>query len=128
MLRARFMYNAHAQMHSPVTSQTTEHSERRRTDANAPTRHELGQFITPKHVADFMASLFSIDESEIRLLDAGAGTGALTSAFVGRLVNGAREPKRIQATAYEIDDRILGRLRQTMDQCQVACKTVGIEF
>ena len=53
-----------------------DHSERRRTDADAPTRHELGQFITPKHVADFMASLFSIEDPEIRLLDAGAGAGA----------------------------------------------------
>jgi adenine-specific DNA-methyltransferase len=121
------MYNAHAQMHTPVTSQT-EHSERWRTDADAPTRHELGQFITPKHVADFMASVFSIEDSDIRLLDAGAGAGALTSAFVRRFINESRKPSRISVTAYEIDDRIIGRLRQTMDQCQVACETAGIEF
>ena len=122
------MYNARTHMHTPVTSQTTEHSERWRTDAGAPTRHELGQFITPKHVADFMASVFSIEDSEIRLLDAGAGAGALTSAFVRRFINESCKPRRIAVTAYEIDDRIIGRLRQTMDQCQLACETAGIEF
>lgn len=48
-------------------------------------RHELGQFLTPDPVADFMGSLFRSRSRTIPLLDAGAGNGALTSAFVRRL-------------------------------------------
>ena len=40
-------------------------------------QHELGQFLTPNPVAEFMASLFEIPRSEVYLLDAGAGAGAL---------------------------------------------------
>ena len=36
-------------------------------------QHELGQFLTPNPVAEFMASLFEIHRSEVRMLDAGAG-------------------------------------------------------
>ena len=66
-------------------------------------QHELGQFLTPNPVAELMASLFEIHRSEVRLLDAGAGAGALSAALVGRLCHEPRKPKRIFITAYEID-------------------------
>jgi hypothetical protein len=34
-------------------------------------QHELGQFLTPNPVAEFMASQFEIPRSEVRMLDAG---------------------------------------------------------
>ena len=46
---------------------------------------ELGQFLTAAPVADFMASMFGLLPRTVRLLDAGAGAGSLTSAFVSRL-------------------------------------------
>jgi adenine-specific DNA-methyltransferase len=46
---------------------------------------ELGQFFTPPPVADFMASLFGPLPITVRLLDAGAGAGALTAALVSHL-------------------------------------------
>jgi adenine-specific DNA-methyltransferase len=66
-------------------------------------RHELGQFLTPNPVAEFMASLFEIHRSEVRMLDAGAGAGALSAALVGRLCREPRKPKSISISAYEID-------------------------
>ena len=39
-------------------------------------QHELGQFLTPNPVAEFMASLFEFHRSEVHLLDAGAGEAA----------------------------------------------------
>ena len=45
-------------------------------------RSKLGQFMTPGNVAGFMASMFGDLPDEVRLLDAGAGMGALTAAFV----------------------------------------------
>jgi hypothetical protein len=48
-------------------------------------KSQLGQFMTPLGVAEFMASLFELPpKGRIRLLDAGAGQGALTAAFIGR--------------------------------------------
>ena len=44
-------------------------------------QHELGQFLTPNPVAEFMASLFEIHRTEVHLLDAGAGAGALSAAL-----------------------------------------------
>ena len=45
----------------------------------------MGQFLTPQAIGTFMASLFEARPAEIRLLDAGAGDGALTAAFVKKL-------------------------------------------
>ncbi len=57
-------------------------------------QHELGQFLTPNPVAEFMASLFEIPRSELPLLDAGAGASQFTPEFVacvaaaGELISG----------------------------------------
>jgi len=50
---------------------------------------QLGQFMTPASVARFMASLFPAGSLHTcRLLDAGAGRGALTCAFLQPLADG----------------------------------------
>src|SRR5208283_2362287 len=49
-----------------LSAVTTESAARRR-------QGELGQFLTPAPVADFMASLFDPFPNAVRLLDAGAG-------------------------------------------------------
>lgn len=64
----------------------------------------LGQFMTPSTVARFMASMFSASNMQTcRLLDAGAGVGALSCAFLDRWVTGGFGFKTVEATAYEID-------------------------
>lgn len=65
---------------------------------------ELGQFMTPATVARFMASLFPPSPLQTcRLLDAGAGMGALTCAFLNRWVTGGLGFASVEATAYEVD-------------------------
>ncbi len=66
-------------------------------------RSDLGQFMTPPATARLMASMFQADRDEISLLDAGAGVGSLTAAFVGEVCARNERPKRIAVTAYEID-------------------------
>ena len=78
------------------------------------TRMELGQYKTPAGVARFMASLLASGEGECRLLDAGAGVGALTCAFLDRWVAGEFEFQSVEATAYEIDDRLREHLSQQL--------------
>src|ERR1700693_4931233 len=72
-----------------------------------PHKAQLGQFMTPPVIAQFMAGLFTQPfPDQRRLLDAGAGQGSLTGAFLeawrrkgghGRLV----------AEAYETEDNAL---------------------
>jgi len=76
---------------------------------NPERKAELGQFMTPESVAKFMAGLFSQRTGAIRLLDAGAGVGSLTAAFLNRW--GSDE---VQVTAYEIDGTLARYLRETL--------------
>jgi adenine-specific DNA-methyltransferase len=89
---------------------------------------ELGQFLTPLPVADFMASLFDPFPNTVRLLDAGAGAGALTAALVSRLCEKKNGVRSIEATLYELDPRIQDALLERMQDCQRLCDEAGIQF
>lgn len=74
---------------------------------------EFGQFMTPSSVARFMASLFPPSDARIcRLLDAGAGLGALSCAFLDRWAAGGFDFASVEVTAYEIDEKLRGHLTQ----------------
>ncbi len=74
---------------------------------------ELGQFMTPASVARFMASLFPPSTLQTcRLLDAGAGVGALSCAFLHRWTEGGFAFVEVEATAYEIDAELRKHLAQ----------------
>jgi len=74
---------------------------------------EFGQFMTPSSVARFMASLFPPSTGGIcRLLDAGAGVGALSCAFLDRWVTGGFDFEFVDIFAYEIDETLRHYLTQ----------------
>lgn len=76
-------------------------------------RSALGQFLTPSRVADFMAGLFPPPANcPIRLLDAGAGIGSLTAAFLERWGQG--DAPGIEVAAFEIDPVLQARLVDTL--------------
>ena len=91
-------------------------------------RYKLGQFLTPETIANFLASLFDARWEELDLLDAGAGTGALSAALVKRLGASSYRPKRISVTAYELDEPLIEPLRATLLACQHECEGAGIRF
>lgn len=66
----------------------------------------LGQFMTPAPTATFMAGLLDLDRPAVRLLDAGAGLGALTAAAADRWLEKHSARGTLKATAYELDDRL----------------------
>lgn len=128
------MYNPCTPMETSLTTfvpgaakQCSDEVARIATEA-PQTQHELGQFLTPNHVADFMASLFSFKPTEVHLLDAGAGKGALTKALVSRFCLAEHRPKRIAVTAYELDGTLIEALLGTLRSCQLECERVGIQF
>ncbi|MEI6643956.1 MAG: Eco57I restriction-modification methylase domain-containing protein [Novosphingobium sp.] len=91
-------------------------------------RSKLGQFMTPGKIAEFMASKFGELPDDVRLLDAGAGMGALTAAFVLEACKRTRKPKSIDVTAYEVDPSLAVILRETLAACADQCAEIGIAF
>jgi hypothetical protein len=70
--------------------------------------------MTPSTVARFMASLFPPSTLDVcRLLDAGAGVGALSCAFLDRWTSGEGfNFQHVEAHAWEIDPVLRGHLEQ----------------
>ena len=82
------------------------------TSSRKKTRQsELGQFLTPDSVSTFMAGLFPPLPQTVRLLDAGAGKGALTAAFINRR-NRQEGANCISAHNYELDNVVLDELHK----------------
>lgn len=65
-------------------------------------RGELGQYMTPGAIAVFMAQMFGPMPERVRLLDAGAGMGALSVAFIYDACARAHPPRSIHVTAFEV--------------------------
>jgi adenine-specific DNA-methyltransferase len=89
---------------------------------------ELGQFMTPPPTARLMASMFATREKEIRVLDAGAGVGSLTAAFIDEICARAYKPGKISATIYEIEQVFQPYIGKTIEQCRKTCEMGGISF
>ena len=89
-------------------------------------RSALGQFFSPAATARLMASMSSLSRDRVCLLDAGAGVGALTAAWVTEICSRPVLPKEVRLTAYEFDNVLLPALRQTLTACENACANVGI--
>ena len=84
-------------------------------NTEAKRKSQLGQFLTPARTAQFMASLFTSKGSlECRLLDAGAGIGSLSSAFLERCIGGELRFKNIEVTAFELDSLIHKELNESL--------------
>lgn len=91
-------------------------------------RRRLGQFMTPASVARYMATLFDAYSAHVRLLDAGAGLGSLTAAFVEAAVSASAPPQSIDVTAFEIDPVLAAVLEVTLASCAELCAASGIAF
>lgn len=78
-------------------------------------KSELGQFMTPMAVARFMAAMFPPSRlNACKLLDAGAGLGALTCAFLDRWKAGGFGFSRVESTVHELDDALRVHLDETL--------------
>ncbi len=92
-------------------------------------KEQLGQFLTPLPVAELMVNMFQrLDLPHIHLLDAGAGTGCLSAAFVANVCRQKQRPLTLEVTAYEIDPTLIGYLRKTQELCNQECRANGITF
>jgi adenine-specific DNA-methyltransferase len=86
---------------------------------------QLGQFFTPPRIANFMASLFAVGNAgTIKLLDAGAGQGALTEAFMERR-HDLPGKRALSVEAFEYDEEVIPILRGNLAD---VCARVGADW
>ncbi|MBB5699997.1 Eco57I restriction-modification methylase domain-containing protein [Sphingomonas yantingensis] len=91
-------------------------------------RSKLGQFMTPAPIASRMAQMFGPMPRDVRLLDAGAGIGALTAAFVTEALARNEVPRSITVTCFEVDEAMAAHLARTLHDCAVACAQRDVAF
>jgi adenine-specific DNA-methyltransferase len=89
-------------------------------------RSGMGQFLTPPGVASLLAAMFESATGEVRLLDAGAGVGTLTAAFVENVLEREQKPRSLHLTAWEAENEFVGRLNQVMEDCVEAGRVAGV--
>ncbi|MFH2033053.1 MAG: Eco57I restriction-modification methylase domain-containing protein [Bacteroidota bacterium] len=90
-------------------------------------RKLMGQFFTSKEVALFMASQFSGQKRNIRLLDPGAGIGSLTAAFC-EVIKSRRSSVSLTVDLYENDKKIIPLLEKVLLLCKSGLESRGHEF
>ncbi|WP_038869230.1 Eco57I restriction-modification methylase domain-containing protein [Vibrio jasicida] len=108
-----------------INMEVNEIRERANSLLDENLRGKLGQFMSSSSVSKLLASMFEDMSGDIRLLDAGAGVGSLTAAFVSRAVASANS---ISATAYEIDDVMVSHLSQTLQLCEELLSESNIDW
>ena len=108
------------------------HVDYLRLDLSARTndkhRSEYGQFLTPSPIARFMGQMSSVNRSKMRILDPGAGVGALSSSLVIELLNRKTPPKEIELHAFELDKGLIDNLLETLDASSELCQQAGVKF
>lgn len=83
---------------------------------------KLGQFMSSSSVSRLLADMFERIDGEHRLLDAGAGVGSLTAAFVERVKN---QSTFVDVTCFELDKVMNHYLSDTLRHCANTSELVG---
>ena len=76
----------------------------------------LGQYMTPAHIATFMASLFPKTFTAFHLLDAGAGEGSLTRAFLKARCHTDKSFPHGEVSLFECDADMARKLEKNIVQ------------
>ncbi len=85
-------------------------------NTEAKKKSQFGQFLTSARTAAFMANLFPDSKGSCHLLDAGAGIGSLSAAFLDRWNSAGFDFQRVELDAFEIDDSLHSYLNQTLEK------------
>jgi adenine-specific DNA-methyltransferase len=88
-------------------------------------RGKLGQFMSSSAVSKLLAGMFENVSGDHRLIDAGAGVGSLTAAFVERVQPHAN---KIDSVCYELSSMMSHYLSDTLKGCSDTCKESDIQW
>ncbi|MED3957665.1 Eco57I restriction-modification methylase domain-containing protein [Priestia aryabhattai] len=87
------------------------------------------QYFTPMKISYYMASMFKpIKKKEITFMDAGAGVGNLTAAFIAYVCSWKVKPKKLTVFLNEVDRTIIEELRNNMELCIELCGRNNIDI
>lgn len=83
--------------------------------AKRPRKHwkQNGQYLTPHHIAHFMAQRLGPIQNGDRILDPAIGTGTLICAVAERLIKERQQPE-VWIDGYEIDGELLDAASETL--------------
>jgi len=98
--------------------------ERFAASTSADYRKSRGQFFTPPSICRFMARLMTFPDGEFRLLDPGAGVGALTAAVCGEFCR-LKSSRRLEVHLFENDPRAVDLLAENLRLCRRAVESAG---
>jgi adenine-specific DNA-methyltransferase len=87
-------------------------------------RKNRGQFFTPKPICQFMARLLTFPDGDFRLLDPGAGVGALTAAVCNEFCR-LGSSRCLEVHVFENDPKAVDLLAENMRACRVAAESAG---
>lgn len=118
------MSNIHSALPSPVELASLITSKQ----LNRLEQEQFAQYFTSLPIARFMASLFTIDKSELTILDAGAGVGILSAALIEHIIQQKAMLNKIKLLAFETDQSLVTRLGNTLNLCAAACEQANITF
>jgi len=88
-------------------------------NTEAKNKSRFGQFFTPERTAAFMTGLFPDASGSCRLLDAGAGIGSLSAAFLDRWLTGGFHFQSVDLDAFEIDNSLHSYLSKTLEKYNI---------
>lgn len=88
-------------------------------------RGKLGQFMSSSAVSKLLADMFETLDGDHRILDAGAGVGSLTAAFVERVQHYA---EKIDSTCYELSGVMNHYLADTLQNCSDSCYSYNVQW
>lgn len=120
------MTEAAAELSIPLNSIIDSIRETANTKLDDKLRGKLGQFMSSSAVSELLASMFESLEGDIRLLDAGAGVGSLTAAFVDKAV--LKDTHNIHSTCYEISNVMTHYLSETLTLCEEKAQEFGVNW
>lgn len=94
------------------------------SDLDKSKRSTLGQFFTPAPIAQFMASLFSSIQGDVRLLEPGCGVGSLFSAFVDEALERG-EINSLHISAYDVEKILEPFINEALSLCETVVAESG---
>src|SRR6266516_3941742 len=111
-----------------VSPSLTEEAESQLVLAEIKAEHRAsnGQYFTPRSTAAFLSGMLDTNGDDLRLLDPGAGVGALSAAFVDEVVNRTKKPPSVHLTVWEKETALIESLQTVLEQCVQAGDSSGV--
>lgn len=90
-------------------------SKKTNPEVKSAGKSALGQYMTPPNIAAFMASLLPIPSDKFHLLDAGAGEGSLTCAFLKKVKMDNDHFPAGEVSLFDIDAAMVQKLEENVE-------------